>query len=52
VPVHSSIQMTCQDLVIETTSPCEGRLGYIIDMNHDLVIARKEINLGELLGSR
>jgi hypothetical protein len=38
-------------VLIETISHREGRLGYILSTNLNLVIARAEINLGEYLGS-
>jgi hypothetical protein len=38
-------------ILIETISCREDRLGYIFDMDLDLVIVRVEINFGEHLGS-
>jgi hypothetical protein len=55
--VHEVCWCICQPkrhhkILIETISCSESRLGYIFDMNLDLVTARAEINLGEHLGSR
>jgi hypothetical protein len=49
---HIRLPKRHNNILVETMSCSEGRLGYIFGTNLDLVIVEMEINFGEHLGSR